>query len=110
MMNESTISLTELKQNLGEVVNRAAYGNERIILLSRGTPRAVIMSIDDLERLIQFEESETQEDTMQQQLALLAEMDALREQIRQEHGELTDSVEVLREVREERLNDIMGLS
>jgi hypothetical protein len=37
-------------------------------------------------------------------------MDTLREQIRQEHGELTDSVKVLREVREERLNDIMGLS
>ncbi|MEJ2748172.1 MAG: type II toxin-antitoxin system Phd/YefM family antitoxin [Anaerolineae bacterium] len=109
-MSETAISLTELKQNLGEVVNRAAYGNERIILLSRGTPRAVIMSIDDLERLRQFEASQPQEDKVQQQLALLSEMDALREQIRQEHGELTDSVEVLREVREERLNDIMGLS
>lgn len=108
-MTESAISLTELKRNLGEIVNRAAYGNERIILLSRGTPRAVIMSIDDLEQLQQFEASQFQEDNVQQQLALLAEMDALREQIRQEHGELTDSVEVLREVREERLNDIMGL-
>ena len=109
-MSETTISLTELKQNLGEIVNRAAFGKERIILLSRGTPRAVIMSIDDLERLLQFEESQSQEDHVQQQLALLAEMDALREQIRQDHGELTDSVEVLREVREERLNDLMGLS
>lgn len=109
-MTDSSISLTDLKQNLGEIVNRAAYGKERIILLSRGKPRAALISVNDLERLLSFEQSESQENNRQRQMALLAEMDALREQIRQEFGELTNSVDVLHEVREERLDDLMGLS
>ncbi len=108
-MTNYSISLTDLKQNLGEIVNRAAYGKERIILLSRGKPRAALISVNDLERLLSFEQSESQENNRQRQMALLAEMDALREQIRQEFGELTDSVDVLHEVREERLDDLMGL-
>jgi prevent-host-death family protein len=109
-MIESTISLTELKQNLSEIVNRAAYGNERIILLSRGKPRAALISLEELEQ-IDLLRQETQETrNIQEQLNRLAEMGALREQIQQEFGILTDSVEVLREVREERLHDIMGLS
>ena len=109
-MIESTISLTELKQNLSEIVNRAAYGNERIILLSRGKPRAALISLEELEQ-IDLLRQETQETrNIQEQLNRLAEMGTLREQIQQEFGILTDSVEVLREVREERLHDIMGLS
>ncbi|MFQ5434472.1 MAG: type II toxin-antitoxin system Phd/YefM family antitoxin [Anaerolineae bacterium] len=45
------MSLTDLKRNLGEIVNRAAYGKERIILLSRGKPRAALISIEDLKQL-----------------------------------------------------------
>lgn len=108
-MTETMISLTDLKQNMGEIVNRAAYGNERIILLARGKPRAALISIHDLEQLkLLVEEAQTARN-IQEQMDLLTKMDALREQIRQEHGELSDSVEVVREVREERLNDIIGL-
>jgi prevent-host-death family protein len=105
-MSETTISLTELKQNLGEVVNRAAYGNERIILLSRGKPRAALISIQDLEKLEQLAQEAQTTRNIQEQMELLAQMDALRAQM----DTVTDSVEVLREVREERLNDLMGLS
>lgn len=105
-MSETAISLTELKQNLGEVVNRAAYGNERIILLSRGKPRAALISIQDLEKLEQLAQEAQTTRNIQEQMELLAEMDALRAQM----DTVTDSVEVLREVREERLNDLMGLS
>lgn len=109
-MVQSTISLTDLKRNLGEIVNRAAYGKERIILLSRGKPRAALISIQDLEQLEMLAQTAQAARNIQEQMDLLAEMDALREQIRQEFGELTDSVDVLHEVREERLDDLMGLS
>lgn len=105
-MTESAISLTDLKQNLSEIVNRAAYGKERIILLSRGKPRAALISIQDLEQLKLLAEEAQAARNIQEQMDLLAEMDALRAQM----DTVTDSVEVLREVREERLNDLMGLS
>ncbi len=105
-MTESKVSLTDLKQNLSEIVNRAAYGNERITILSRGKPRAALISIQELEQLkLVAQEGQTARN-IQEQMNLLAEMDALREQIYQEFGELPNSVEILREVREERLNDI----
>lgn len=97
-MIESTISLTELKQNLSEIVNRAAYGNERIILLSRGKPRAALISLEELEQIDLLREETQETRNIQEQLNRLAEMGALREQIQQEFGILTDSAEVLREV------------
>lgn len=97
-MIESTISLTELKQTLSEIVNRAAYGNERIILLSRGKPRAALISLEELEQIDLLREETQETRNMQEQLNRLAEMGALREQIQQEFGILTDSAEVLREV------------
>lgn len=45
------VSLTQVKAALSEYVNRAAYGNERIIITSRGRPKAVLLSIEELERL-----------------------------------------------------------
>ncbi len=105
-MVQSTISLTDLKRNLGEIVNRAAYGKERIILLSRGKPRAALISIEDLEQLEMLAQTAQADRNIQEQMDLLAEMDTLRDSM----NEMTDSVEVLREVREERLNDLMGLS
>lgn len=105
-MNESTISLTDLKRNLGEVVNRAAYGKERIILLSRGKPRAALISIQELEQLQLLAQEAQVSRNIQKQMDLLAEMDALRAEL----DEMTDSVEVLREVREERLDGLLGVS
>lgn len=105
-MTESTISLTDLKQNMGEIINRAAYGNERIIILSRGKPRAALINIQELERLELLAQEAQTDRNVQEQLDLLADMAALRAQM----DTMTDSAEVLREVREERLNDLMGLS
>ena len=45
------VSLTQVKAALSEYVNRAAYGNERVIITSRGRPKAVLLSIEELERL-----------------------------------------------------------
>ncbi|MDH7486423.1 MAG: type II toxin-antitoxin system Phd/YefM family antitoxin [Anaerolineae bacterium] len=45
------VSLTEAKKSLGEVVSRAAYGSQRIVLLSRSKPKAALVSLADLEWL-----------------------------------------------------------
>nr|HID12319.1 type II toxin-antitoxin system Phd/YefM family antitoxin [Anaerolineae bacterium] len=108
-MSTVTISLTEAKQNLGEVINWAAYGGKRVTLLSRGKPRIVLISIDDLQRL--DAQSDERELRKARRRAWLEEARALRERILKRRGgvPLPDSVEELRALREERDEQIMGL-
>jgi prevent-host-death family protein len=53
----STTSISELKSALSEFLNRAAYGRERIIVASRGKPKAAVISIEDLHRLEELEDA-----------------------------------------------------
>jgi len=39
-MTETNISIGQVKRDISELVNRVAYGKERIILTSRGKPKA----------------------------------------------------------------------
>jgi len=110
-MGEIQVSMTALRQNLGDLVNRAAYGGERIVLVSRGEPRAVIIGINELRWLEQLSAGEaTQPDQYAQTLATARR---LREQIQQwqeAHGiEPGDSVEDLRQLREERDDRLAGV-
>jgi prevent-host-death family protein len=52
-MVETRVSIGQVKRDLSDLVNRVAYGGERIILTSRGRPKAAIVSIEDYERLEQ---------------------------------------------------------
>jgi prevent-host-death family protein len=45
------MSISQAKRNISELVNRVNYTGERIILTSRGKPKAVLISIEDYERL-----------------------------------------------------------
>jgi prevent-host-death family protein len=47
----STASVTEAKREFSELLNRVAYGQERVIVTSYDRPKAAIISLDDLERL-----------------------------------------------------------
>ncbi|HUF54179.1 MAG TPA: type II toxin-antitoxin system Phd/YefM family antitoxin [Dehalococcoidia bacterium] len=49
--DRATVSQTEAKQRLGDLVKRVAYGGERIVLENRGKPQAALVSIADLEAL-----------------------------------------------------------
>jgi prevent-host-death family protein len=51
MGTEVQIAIGQVKRDISELVNRVAYGGERVILTSRGRPKAVIVSLDDLENL-----------------------------------------------------------
>lgn len=52
------VSVSELKDSLSAYLNRVAYGRERIIVASRGKPKAAVISLADLERLEQLEEAQ----------------------------------------------------
>jgi len=45
-------SIGKVKRDISELVNRVAYGGERVILTSRGKPKAVLISVADYEQLI----------------------------------------------------------
>jgi len=52
-MAETKIAIGQVKRDISELVNRVAYGSERIVLTSRGKPKAALVSIADYERLRQ---------------------------------------------------------
>lgn len=112
-MSHIEVTMTELRQGLGELVNRAAYGGERVILVSRGAPRAVILGIEDLKRLELSAQQGSQSVQQDRYTAALAEAHAVRERIRQwqieNNIEPQDSTEILRELREERDDELLGL-
>ena len=107
-MGTTTVSITQAKNNLADVVNRAAYGKERFLLLSRGKPKAAIVSVEDLRLLESLRED--REARKAEQVVWLTQAEALRQRIAARvGGPLPDSTELLRELREERLDEILGL-
>jgi prevent-host-death family protein len=52
------ISIGRVKRDISEPVNRVAYQGERIILTSRGRPKAVLVSLQDYEKLQQAEKTQ----------------------------------------------------
>jgi prevent-host-death family protein len=48
---EQRVSIGQVKRDISELVNRVAYRGERIVLTSRGKPKAVLISMEDYERL-----------------------------------------------------------
>jgi prevent-host-death family protein len=58
----STISTVEARERFSEVVNRAAFGQERIVLTRRGKALAAVVPIEDLEWLQELEDRQDIED------------------------------------------------
>ena len=54
----SSISTVEARERFSEVVNRAAFGQERIVLTRRGKALAALIPIEDLEWLQEIEEQQ----------------------------------------------------
>lgn len=50
-MKETHVPIGQVKRDISELVNRVAYSGERIVLTSRGKPKAVIVSLEDYEHL-----------------------------------------------------------
>src|SRR4051812_40114783 len=97
-MAEHEISIGRVKRDISELVNRVAYGGERIVLTSRGKPKAALVSIEDYERL----QRSQSDDSLAHWQAWVAQADALASAIlTRRSGSKIDVDELLRQEREE---------
>ncbi len=53
---DGMVSAVQIRERLAEVINRAAYGKERVILARRGKAVAAIVSLEDVELLEALED------------------------------------------------------
>lgn len=49
------MTTVEARENFSELINQAAYGNQRIILTRRGKALVAVVSLEDLARLKDLE-------------------------------------------------------
>lgn len=83
------ISIGQVKRDISELVNRVAYQGERIVLTSRGRPKAVLVSLEDYEILKQNEQR------VSHRSEWLANAQALAERIRQRRDNQPVDVDAL---------------
>ncbi len=50
------VSVSEARDTFAELVNRAAYGHERVLVARRGRPIAAIVPIEDVQLLERLED------------------------------------------------------
>lgn len=103
-MIEREVSMTELRQNLAGLINQAAYGHERIVLISHGQPKAAIVGLDELAALQHATPAaadlrQTEEEDFLATAAILRERIAEWQVAHQVNA--ADSTDLLREMREE---------
>jgi prevent-host-death family protein len=98
-MSKTHVPIGQVKRDLSELVNRVAYGGERIVLTSRGRPKAALVSIADYDRLAESEadRKEARWQAWQQEADRLSEAILARRQ-----GEVLDLDRLWEGVREER--------
>jgi len=82
-MTNGQVSIGQVKRDISELVNRVAFGGERVLLTSRGKPKAALVSIEDYLRLTQDGEQRSQTRIER----WLAAGDQLAEQILQQRGQ-----------------------
>ncbi len=100
-------SVAHAKNTLSSLINKVAYGKTRVVLESRGKPKAALVSTEDLARL---EELEQRGVATRSRLHILDQAAALRQKIqRRRKKTLPDSAERLNTLREERDRGIQDL-
>lgn len=51
----STISIADASRQLSQIINRASYGREVVILTSRGRPKAVLLGVEAFQKILGLE-------------------------------------------------------
>ena len=118
------VSLTNAKQHLGELIKRCAYGGERFIIEFRGKPVAELHGFVGVGALAVAETAPAYRASsaviamaphritkaeQARQRGILERLTALRKEIEARVGTLPDSAELIREMREERDKQLLGL-
>ena len=90
------VSIRKARENFSEVINRVTAKGERIILTSRNRPKAAIVSLKDAMAI---------EDRSMRKAKRILQLEKVRK-VRKKlarKGLRSDSLEALRQIREERL-------
>jgi len=45
------MSTVEARENFSDMINKAAYGNQRVVLTRRGKPLVAVVSLEELQAL-----------------------------------------------------------
>jgi prevent-host-death family protein len=85
------VSTAEARNRLADLINRAAFGQERIVLTRRGKPVAALVPVEDMEWL----------EDMENQADLAAAREA-KEELARDGGKTIPLDEVLKEFGMER--------
>jgi len=93
------VSIGQVKRDISELVNRVAYQGERVILTSRGRPKAVLVSLEDYEKLQQTEQG------LPSRSAWLIEANALAARIKERLGDAVINVDALMDADRSDLQD-----
>ena len=101
------VSVSELKRDLSGIINQAAYGKQRIIIGSRGKPKAAVISMEDLHLLEGL--SQEQSVRARRMSALQAARVVRAETATRTDGPLPDSTEDLQALRETRTDELSSL-
>ena len=54
------VSVSEVKADFSKYLNQAAYGHERVVITSRGKPKAILVGIEEMKRLEAMEQAMSQ--------------------------------------------------
>jgi prevent-host-death family protein len=102
------VSATEVKNSWGRVVRRVLQRRTPALVESKGVPTVVILPADDYQRLITEQDADARK---QQQLALLDEVERFAKEVAARYPDRPspDSVEIIRQMREERDDELLGL-
>lgn len=102
------VSATEVKNSWGRVVRRVLQRRTPAMVESKGVPTVVILPADDYQRLITEQDADARK---QQQLALLDEIERFAKEVAARYPDRPspDSVEIIRQMREERDDELLGL-
>jgi len=103
-MGTEKASVAHAKNTLSSLINKVAYGKTRVVLESRGKPKAVLISTEDLKRLEHLEQRDVAPQNRQK---ILVQAQALRGKMRRRRKKiLPDSADRLNQLRERRAREI----
>jgi prevent-host-death family protein len=83
---DAIFTAAEMRDNLAEVLNRAAYGQERIIVTRHGKALVAVVPIADLEELERLEDEIDREEVLRSLESVRAEGTVPWETVRTEAG------------------------
>lgn len=102
------VGALEAKNRFSELMETVAYTKERVLIERRGKPLAAMVSVADLQRLEALESRDATQARVKAFDDWLAEADRIRAMLKKDLGgrELPSAADLLREAREERMDDL----